>query len=89
MKRYSKAIALSVLILLSLPMVAFAQEAPADPGFWDFLEGALPTWGFVLLLAVLAGINAAGKAIPDSATGIPGKIRQIAKIITMYVPNRP
>lgn len=28
-----------------------------------------------------------GKVIPDSATGVLGAIRKIAKIIGLYVPN--
>ena len=28
------------------------------------------------------------KSIPDGATGFPGFIRKLAKVITLYVPNQ-
>jgi hypothetical protein len=40
----------------------------------------------LLLLYILA--NFAGKQIPDSATGVLGIVRKIAKIVALYVPNK-
>lgn len=29
-----------------------------------------------------------GKAIPDSATGFLGVVRKVAKLVSLYVPNK-
>jgi len=38
---------------------------------------------FVILVAQFIG-----KMIPDSATGVLGTVRSIAKVVGIYVPNR-
>jgi len=40
------------------------------------------------LLAVYAVAQFVGKAIPDSATGFPGFVRKVAKVISLYAPNK-
>lgn len=42
--------------------------------------------GIVALTVAVAQLI--GKAIPDTATGPLGVIRQIAKVIGLYVPNK-
>lgn len=60
---------------------------------YDFITSLGLTAGFdesilakVALVSLVA--NAIGRLIPDSATGIPGFIRKVCKVIGIYVPNR-
>ena len=40
------------------------------------------------LIVLRQGIEMAAKAIPDSATGLMGLLRQALKILALYIPNK-
>jgi hypothetical protein len=83
------------LVLIGLTAIAAAQEAAEataaaeGAGVWGLIERLAPGWGVVVFVAVIGAINAAGKLIPDNAAGMLGMVRKIAKLVTLYVPNRP
>lgn len=62
----------------------------------DATEAASESASFLVNIGGITGIIAlvgmvlerVGKAIPDTATGFPGVIRKIAKIVSMYTPNK-
>ena len=41
-----------------------------------------------IISAIVVLAQCIGRAIPDSATGVVGVIRKIAKVLGMYMPNR-
>lgn len=45
------------------------------------------TAGGLLTLGLIVA-NAVGRAIPDSATGVAGTVRKLAKFVGLYFPNR-
>jgi hypothetical protein len=42
----------------------------------------------MITLVVVLAARALGNRIPDDATGFPGIVRKVAKVVGVYVPNR-
>lgn len=59
------------------PLTMAANALGLDP---LFVAGMVP-------FIILAG-NLIGRAIPDDATGVPGVIRKVAKVVGLYLSNR-
>ena len=83
------AIVCAVIIAMALP--AAAQEAAPllDEGIWERLEGSVSGTVFLIILVAYKVAQLAGKLIPDDAGGLLMWVRRAAKLISVYVPNRP
>jgi hypothetical protein len=66
------------------------KEAEVEQLFNQFVDGfGLSSAHVIVLLVVISLVSqVVGRLIPDDATGLLGVIRQIAKVLGLYVSNR-